>query len=101
VIPKTKYVECILQEIIDYGHQYGFGTSFMDMDNNNNNATTTSDSPPLMMVSCDLPMVPLPLNPNHFRGLVLATFLQRAYRIQGQNVQLINTLNTWNDEFGK
>ncbi|ORZ08411.1 hypothetical protein BCR42DRAFT_495512 [Absidia repens] len=96
VIPKSKYMESILQQIVQESQWYGFDTSSIGTDNN---ASSDANSP-LVLITCELPMIPLLLDPNHFRGLVLATFLQRSCRIQGRDVQLVNTLNIWNAEFG-
>ncbi|ORZ24538.1 hypothetical protein BCR42DRAFT_446471 [Absidia repens] len=87
-IPKATFTESILQQIVNEGKQYGFYSD--------NSASDSS----MVVISCDLPMLPLFLNPGHYRGLVLATFLQRSYRNQGQKVRLINTLTTWNADFG-
>ncbi|CAO3599890.1 unnamed protein product [Absidia cylindrospora] len=87
-IPKATFTESILQQIVSEGTQYGFYSD---------NSETDSS---MIVISCDLPMLPLFLDPGHYRGLVLATFLQRSYRNQGQKVRLINTLTTWNADFG-
>ncbi|CAO3596381.1 unnamed protein product [Absidia cylindrospora] len=89
-------MESILQQIIQGRQRYGFDTIFIGTDNN----ARSDVNSPLAVITCELPMIPLLLDPNHFRGLVLATFLQHSYRIQGQDVRLVNTLNTWNAEFG-
>jgi hypothetical protein len=87
-IPRATYMKAVLNQVIQTTTKYGFGTSAISKDEKT-------------ILSCALPQLPDLLDANHFRGLVLATFLQRAYRLEGCDVRLVNTMTVWNDNFGK
>lgn len=81
-------MKAVLKQVIETKTMYGFGTS-----------TFLKDEKKIL--SCALPQLPDVFDANHFRGLVIATFLQRAYRLEGCDVRLTNTMTVWNDNFGK
>ncbi|KAI8099703.1 uncharacterized protein BX664DRAFT_321901 [Halteromyces radiatus] len=99
-VPKAKYTEIILQQIIDQAGQYGFMSSSTPKAINKESDLTTMTNSSLVVISCELPCVPHFLDPTEFRGLVLATFLQRSLQVQSTPVQLYNTTTIWNGEFG-
>jgi hypothetical protein len=81
-------MKAVLNQVIQTKTKYGFGTS----------AILKHEK---KILTCALPQLPDLLDANHFRGLVLATFLQRAYRLEDCDVRLLNTMTVWNDNFGK
>ncbi|KAI8336967.1 hypothetical protein BC941DRAFT_426250 [Chlamydoabsidia padenii] len=86
-VPKAQYLETILQQIIHDRDNYGFDT-------------TPGSNTPATLITCDLPPVPLIFDSTHYRGLVLATFMQRSLLNQGRSVRMVNTMTVWNTEFG-